>query len=310
MAIDAWFDEPVVGALPPAKAAERLRALGDIEAATRLEVATTTPEGVDARGLFRAGGWPFQDKPWQHTAHAFGYIAPTLPGQEGDLPVLGVDSVPADDRLKNARLSIVLQRLRIAGYPGGGTHRVLLHFYARNQARGKAEDLHFNATYRVREGEHAGIRGYPIFIGLNVGTEGVMLSCRTINVRNDQDQNFLGFLESDVFKAGLKLTTTIQPAIAPLSGLALAIAKAIGARHQNVAVQDFDLGLDFADIPTGARLAEGAYLAVQVPERQQVWNWENWVYSRSTGQVVRSDTPDQLIPYNYVLFSVNRYEGQ
>jgi len=34
------------------------------------------------------------------------------------------------------------------------------------------------------------------------------------------------------------------------------------------------MGLDFSHIATRARLAEGSYLAVQIPETiQTVWNW-------------------------------------
>src|SRR6266571_4023974 len=91
----------------------------------------------------------------------------------------------------------------------------------------RREHLHFNATYRVQQGEHAGISGYPIFTGLNAGHEGMTLKCRTINVSNDEDEAFLSFLESDVFKAGLQLVTTAQPVIAPFSEMALGIAKTI-----------------------------------------------------------------------------------
>src|SRR2546429_4943720 len=112
-----------------------------------------------------------------------------------------------------------MDRLRVAVYPGKGTHRILLHFFAQNQFPDKTEDLHFNTTYRIREGEEAAIRGYPIFVGLSVGTEGVRLRCRTINVSNDRDEAFLKVLESNVFKVGLQLATTMQPAIAPLSEL-------------------------------------------------------------------------------------------
>jgi hypothetical protein len=147
-------------------------------------------------------------------------------------------------------------------------------------------------------------------VGLNVGTEGVLLKCRTINVKNEQDEAFLSFLDSDVFKAGLHLATTAQPAIAPLSAMALGLAKAVGARHRNLAIQDFDLGLDFSTIPFGARLAEGAYLAVQIPEGlHTVWDWSDWVYQRSTGQVVNRQYSSQLIPYNYLVFSIMRYAG-
>ena len=190
-------------------------------------------------------------------------------------------------------------------------HRVLLHFFAQNQVAGKTENVHFNATYRVREGDHAGVQGYPIFVGLHVGSEGLNFKCRTINVRNDQDEAFLDLLESDVFRAGLKLATTAQPVIAPFSEMALGLAKAIGKRNRNVPVQDFDLGLDFSAIPLGARLAEGAYLAVQISESfQPIWDWSEWVYNPSSGQVVKKANPQQLIPYNYLVFSISRYEGK
>src|SRR6266705_848095 len=160
---------------------------------------------------------------------------------------VGEDDV-ADFSLKHARIKITLSRLRVASYPGGGMHRVLLHFFSQNQLPHNKEDLHFNATYRVREGEHAGIHGYPIFIGLNVGYEGLSFRCHTINYSNGQDEAFLYFLQTDVFKAGLKLVNTAQPVIAPFSELALLIAKTIAKRNNKISVQDFDLGLDFSTI--------------------------------------------------------------
>ena len=48
-----------------------------------------------------------------------------------------------------------------------------------------------------------------------------------------------------MFKAGLKLAATAQPAIRPLSQMALGLTKGIAARHRNVSVQDFYMGLDF-----------------------------------------------------------------
>jgi hypothetical protein len=212
---------------------------------------------------------------------------------------------------KNARIRITLNCLRVAKYPGSGMHNVLFDFYAQNQIPGNVEHLHFNATFRVQEGERAAILGYPIFVGLNVGTAGVAFKCFTVNVKNDDDEAFLGFLESDVFKAGLHLASTMQPAIAPLSGLAVGLTKTIASRHRNVPVQDFYLGLDFGDVPLQARLAEGSYLAVQIPESfQTIWDWSEWVYNPSSGQVVHKADPTQLIPYNYLVFGVSRYDGQ
>ena len=102
----------------------------------------------------------------------------------------------------------------------------------------------------------------------------------------------------------------MQPAIAPLSGMAVALTRSLAARHRNVPVQDFYMGLDFTNIPTGARLAEGAYLAVQIPEMlQTVWDWSEWIYNPASGQVVSKQDHTQLIPYNYIIFSVSRYDG-
>lgn len=301
-----WFDDlPVLGALPPEQAAARLRQLGEDEAAADLERAATQAVVFGPA----KGRWPFGDRPWQHTAHAFGYLAPAPPGDE-PRPIRHAGNIAADAALKNSRVKITLDRLRVADYPGGGVHRVLFDFYARNQVPGAVEHLHFNAAYRVREGEQAAIIGYPIFVGLNVGADGVAFKCFTVNVGNDADEAFLGFLESDVFKEGLKLAAAAQPAIGLFSETALGLTRAIAARHRNVPVQDFYMGLDFSAIASRARLAEGSYLAVQIPETiQTVWDWSEWLYNPNNGRVVNKTDPGRLIPYNYVVFSISRYEG-
>ena len=188
---------------------------------------------------------------------------------------------------------------------------MLVHFYAQNQLPDQHEDLHFNALYRVRQGEQAAIRGYPVFIGLGVGNEGIRLRCRTINVSNDRDEEFLTWLESDTFKCGLKLASAASPVIAPFSEMAFGIARTIASRHRNISIQDIDLGLDFSAIPTGARLAEGAYVAVQTPEQlQSHWNWDDWAFLPASGQIVlRSDLATGL-PYNYLIFGIRRYSGE
>ena len=312
MNTSSWFeDTPVIGKLPPEQAIEKLREVGEDDVADMLEM-TQEVETKSFRGP-GAGlrGWlHLQDRPWEHTAHTFGYLAPAAHGNDA-LPIHPIGNIPADLTLKHSRIKITLSRLRVVAYPGGGMHRVLIHFFAQNQAPNSRENVHFNSTYRVREGEHAGISGYPIFVGLHVGDEGLSLHCHTINVKNDQDEGFLNFLESDVFKAGLKLVNTAQPVIAPFSALALGITKTIAKRNRNISVQDFSLGLDFSTIALDGRLAEGSYLAVQMPENQQArWNWQDWAFHPGIGQVVKRSDPQQLIPYNYLIFSISRYEGK
>jgi hypothetical protein len=297
-----WFEElPVLGRLPPDRLAEKMRELGEAEAPV------SDPRAAPSFGTLDF--LPFRERLWAHTAHAFGYLAPAKPGS-ALLPIRHAGNMEADAALKGARLRITLDRLRVAQYPGGGIHHILFDFYARNQTAGGGEDLHFNAVYRAREGEAAAAVGYPIFVGLGAGPDGVAFRCFTVNVKNDQDEALIGFLESDVFRAGLRLAATAQPAVAPLSAMALNLTKALAGRNRNVPVQDFYLGLDFGSNPMGARLAEGNYLAVQVPEaKQAVWDWDQWAYNPSTGQVVKKDDKAELIPYNYVVFGVSRCDG-
>jgi len=308
-----WFEDlPVLGKLPLAKAAEKLQEVGDVVSAGKLQASASElapiPKSYKAKS---SRLWPFQDKPWQHTAHAFGYIAPALAGPTKPLAIQYAGNIAADVTLKKQRVKITLDRLRVADYPGSGSHQILFDFYAQNQVPGNVEHLHFTATYRALEGEQVAVIGYPIFVGLHVGTEGVAFKCFTVNVKNQDDEAFLKFLDSDVFKAGLKLAATLQPATVPLSGMALGLTKAIASHNRNVPVQDFYMGLDFSAIPTRARLAEGSYIAVQIPESfQTVWDWNDWVYNPNTGQLVAQADLKKLIPYNYVVFSVSRYEGE
>jgi hypothetical protein len=308
MITNPFVDLPVLGALPPDQAMATLREIGEEAAAMQIEERTRDRPPESFRGGL-ADWWPFRNRAWQHTAHAFGFL-PTGGAAGAPRTIEAISTMQADPALRGGRVKIALNQLRCADYPGGGTHRVLFDFYARNQVPGGAEELHFNATYRVREGERAAIAGYPIFVGLNVGSEGLAFRCHTVNVKNDADEAFLDLLEGDTFKAGLKLATTAQPAIAPLANMALGLTKAVAKRNRNVSVQDFYLGLDFAGTGMGARLAQGDYIAVQIPETlRRVWRWDDWVFDPGSGLIVDRADANMLIPYNYTVFGVSRYDG-
>jgi len=312
-----WFSTPVLGQLPPAALSDALAELGknenedeDGENIVLESTFAATPKRFSASGAKSVRDlsipWASPSKLWLHTGHVFGYIPPTPP-TASSTPISSLSAIPPDVSLKQHRITITLDRLCIKEYPGRGTHNVLLHFYAQNQVPDAVEDLHYNALYRVRQNEHAAIQGYPLFVGLSVGTVGIRLRGRTINVSNVQDEALLSFLESDLFKGGLHLATTAQPAIAPFSHMALGLAKAVAARHRNISVQDFDLGLDFSRIATGGRLAEGSYVAVQIPERDRLeWSWQEWMYHHDSGQIVATDHQVAL-PYNYLVFSISCY---
>ncbi len=308
MSASSWFDGiPVLGDLPVAQAAAKLHEMGEETVAEQLIRGTQSTPGLSF-SLPWSSSPRAKDYPYSHTTHAFGYIPPAAPGNTS-LSIYSISSIRADPTLRNNRLKITLDRLRAASYPGKGMHHILIHFFGKNQLPGKEEELHFNATYRVQSGEHAAIQGYPIFVGLTVGGEGISFRCRTINIKNEDDEAFLKFLDSDAFTSGLKLATVAQPAIEPLSKMALGIARMVASRHQNVSIQDFDLGLDFSQITTRAPLAEGSYVAVQVPERDNIiWNWDEWIYQRTSGLIIKKNNAEKTLPHNYLVFSISRYE--
>jgi len=293
-------DLPVVGALPPEAAASRLAEVGE----------PAEPSSTGPRPLFFStlDCLPFRERLWSYTSHVIGYL-PLRPATGGTQPIRHAGDVEPDSSLRGARVRVSLDRLRVAQYPGQGAHRVLFDFSARNHIDDKAEELHFNAVYRVGEDEMSGVVGYPIFVGLQVGDEGLALRCYTVNVKNDQDESFLSFLESDTFRAGLRLLGPIQPALGLLSAMALNLTRAIAARNRNVPVQDFYLGLDFGATPLGLRLAEGNYLVAQVPgAAAAAWDWSEWAYDPRGGQVVGTGPDRRSFPYNYVAIGVSRHD--
>ncbi|MEO7731075.1 MAG: hypothetical protein ABIY55_08900 [Kofleriaceae bacterium] len=299
-----WFDDvPIIGKLAPEKIAEVLRELGDFDAAASFDLAAerppTRPTTYGLRDLLKP-------PPWQHATHAFGYLGPR--DQQGQpQSIVHAGAIDPDRTLQGARVNVTLDHLGVFDYPGSGQHRVLFDFYAQHQAAENTEHLHFNATYRVRDREDVGLVGYPIFVGLRVGTEGLSFKCFTVNVKNDDDEAFLGFMESDSFRSGLRLVETAQPAIGLLSTMAMGLTRSMAKRRRNVPVQDFFMGLDFSSRATGARLATGSYVAVQIPPQlERVWRWDDWEYQPTRGLIVRRDDPDQTIPFNYVIIGVDR----
>src|ERR1700680_4245396 len=96
-----WFDGiPVIGKLSPEQAIEKLREVGEDDVADMLEM-TQEAETKSFRGT-GAGlrGWlHLQDRPWEHTANKFGYLAPSAPGNDA-LPILPVGSVAGGNSLQ------------------------------------------------------------------------------------------------------------------------------------------------------------------------------------------------------------------
>lgn len=295
-----------LGAMSRNEAAIKLRELGETEAADLLD----NFQPAAKRGITNklSDIWPFQDRPWQYTAHAFGFIPEEKSG-EAEQKIQYAGSIPPDKELKNKQVKITLNELRVADYPGGNVHNILFEFQAKNQLKDESnESIKFSITLKAHEGQRAAVSNMPIFLGLNVGNEGLSFSCQTVNIKNDNDEKMLEFMESDNFRSGLKLLSTAQPAIGPLASLLTGFTKTLLQRNRNVKVQEFYMGLDFNNSPMSARLAKGVYIVVQIPDMlTELWDWTEWIYKTSTGNIVRADDKKTLIPFNYVVFGVNLY---
>ena len=113
-----WFEDvPVLAKLSADRAAAKLRELGDIETADSIEWGSEVDTGI-------YGAWekPRRVKPWQHTAEAFGYTPLIEPGDSEMVEILHAGNMEADTSLKNARIRVTLDQLRVADYPGKGIH--------------------------------------------------------------------------------------------------------------------------------------------------------------------------------------------
>ncbi len=290
-----WFEDmPVIGKMTSSEAAKKLQEIAEVDSGGK----------VKRGGGEKRWGWSDKPEPWQYTSHTFGFIPVSNLNSSKLVEIKHAGNMEPDQSLKNSRIKITLDRLRVFDYPGSGIHYILFDFYAQNQVHGQTEHLHFNQTYRVQGGEQAGIIGYPIFVGINVGSEGVAFRCYTVNVKNEDDERFLEFLEGDTFKNGLKLIETVNPLVPIISSVAIGLTKMIASRNKNIPVQDFYMGLDFTKTPTRASLTQGSYIAVQVPQAEE-WSWSNWVFNPTNGQIVSKDNPTETIPYNYLVFSVS-----
>ena len=104
-----------------------------------------------------------------------------------------------------------------------------------------------------------------------------------------------------MFKGGLQLLTTAQPALAPFS----AWRRPDPGDRSGTArrVQAVDLGLDFSQVARGPGWPR-LYIACDPGDDHTVWDWQDWASTRRRppGQHRR---PDLLIPYNYLVVSVS-----
>ena len=289
--------------------AEKLRQMGDDAAAAEIE-AGQEQEGLE--GFFDKR----PRRPYLFRTHQIGYMPLREAGSEAPLPIRAIGVVDPDPGLLHQRIDIHLDRLHVQEYPGsllshiGGHsgHHIMVSFTASNQlpAGANPEPVAFAQTYVAYDGDEAGVIGYPIFVGLNVGETGAAFQIKTVNVKNSEDEAMLKVLDADEFKSGLNLLTTAQPALVPLTKLAVGTTRLLAGRSKNVTVQEFYLGLDTKLAAAGGPLVTGNFIVAQVPSPTEI-DWSIYHYDPRIGTVVLKEDGKRGLPYNYLIFRVTRH---
>lgn len=291
--------------LNPREAISALKEIGDEETAQSLaRLVEEHPEYVnrtlgklpESEYLVRAT--------WRGTEHTYGYIQSS--GERRDLlDIHFATTLEPDNSLPGKTINIKLGSLFTMNYPGGGMHNVLMHFKCRHAGKDPSETMviEFEQKFASREGEGAGNIGDFIFLGLKVPPNGLHFEVQTVNVSNTSDDAALKVLESEQIRNGLDLANASFATLAPFTKLAQGILGLLLSRHSNKVVQRFTIGFDFdvhaVDV---AKLRLGTYVVAQAKRNEL--SWDEWVYQRSNGLIVKKSNPGVRLPYNHITFNV------
>ncbi len=283
-----------LGALAPQDVATYLTGIGDLEGARPY-----MQGGVQGQGFFG------KTSPHMHTGFVLGFIAPG--GTDKTSEVLAVSQVTGDKALISKRIKISLDKFYVESFPGRGQHNILCEFTGSNQVAEEVEPLKFALRFKAGDKASASVSGVPLFLGVTVGKDGIAFEGRTINVSSDLDEVLLSTLESPSFQSGLSLLSRAQPALKPFSTLAAAAVKNVLKRSGNKQVHCFNLGLDFGEGATSARLRLGSYVVIQSNDATS-WDWSALEWSRDA-MALRYRDGSRQVDFNYMIFGVTRFEG-
>lgn len=241
--------------------------------------------------------------PGTDTTTLLAWVPPLSPDTPVTAPVPLVPAwrVPADPTLRGRQVKVTLNHLRAADFPGGGLHRVLVELAGQAQPA-VGDPVRAVLCCDVREGQFASFAGWPVFQGLPVGDEGLTLEIRVVNVANERDASLNAFLDSQAFKKGLQLASTLHPAVGLASELARGVFDLFSSRHKDALVHYPRIGLDFSPVATSPRLAEGAWFLLQ----GHGLDLADWGWSPTTNALVRLADPAAPVPFNYLGLGVSR----
>jgi hypothetical protein len=279
-----------IGAKSDSEISQYLLRIGDKEGARQLLEGDIAGQGLF--GISRA---------WKEKGMVLGYFEQSN-STDVHTPIVGVSQVRGDVSLIGKRIKITMDKFYVHSYPGLGTHDILCEFAGKNQIAGEAEELRLALRFKANDKASAARSGTPIFLGVTVGDDGISFEGRTVNLSSKGDEQLLSAFDSPAFKNGLTLIATAQPALKPFVGLAGSVVTFLAKRSENCQVHDFNLGLDFANGASSARLRLGSYIVVQTDET--TWDWTHYVWDRDSF-ALKPKSPDIEEPsFNYMVFGV------
>ncbi len=280
-----WFDDiAVIGEFSADDAVARLQSLGETFNPKERGTGTTATFALPRIG--KAG------IAYLHTGHVFGYLAPEA-FEQGISPVQTPDELPTTHLLDEQPFDIWLNRLHIESYPRGGTHFILLDFFAATQDH----QYHLNATTTIDEDAEDIEEGLRLFSGLTTDENGLVFGALTVKIGDPEDTIFLQHLETEAFQDGLSVAQPEHPALRLFTETTYAITRRFAKSQRNVPVQKL-----MAEFPT---VATGYYLAVQVPIRESnSWSWDEWAFDADSKTLINQADPDDAFPYNYMIFNI------
>ncbi len=286
-----------VSDLPEDRLIEQLKILNEDEVRTQLRggaprVATDT--FGPGSGLVEWIVYPFRN-----VTHLVGFF-------DGAGPLRSASEAP-DPLQPGVSVRMLLDRLHVHRYPGFGPHSILFEAtLVWDTGEKDGAKAHFARQLTVGRGA-AAIGGWPLFSEMTVPERGITLAFQTINLSSRLDKALAEALGSKEFDQGLKLVTGSLPAVAQVSSLVRGLIEWSASRSDNCAVQQVDIGLD-ARKPgaPGARLAEGSYVFLQVPQTMaDVWYFDEWEWNSDKNAIVNRDNGDPLAA-NHFIVSVSR----
>lgn len=245
---------------------------------------------------------------WRGTEHTYGFIKMN---SADFLEISSASTIEPDISLKGQKINIKLGSLYTMNYPGWGRHNVLMHFKCKHAGENSNDTImiEFEQKFKSKEGEGAGNLGDFIFVGLRVPSNGLQFEVQTVNISNDIDEAVLHVLEDDSIKKGLDLVNASFAILAPFTKMAQGILGLVLRNNaRSKTVQQFTLGFDFdTNAVEIAKLRLGTYIVAQAKKNELPWN--EWVYQRSTGLVVRKDDSTVRLPYNHLTFNILSYQN-